>query len=298
MEKILIIDDNPVDVRILKDILKDRYEVISSLESAEGIHKARLNRPEVVLLDSTMPKISGKEVLFVLKNIKDLKGIPVILTSAQVDPDTEEKWLSLGAVDYFIKPFSPGIIKTRVGTHVDLSLLKKAIERLELIDSLTLLPNRRSYDEKIKSEWARAIREKNPISIGFIDIDNFTSYNDHYGRSKGDDVLRLIASEMSHTMSRKTDFIARYSPEKIVVILPNTAAKGAKIVYERIKSAVQNLKIPHAYSDAADIVSVSIGGATIEPNYGNDMCAFVESADKMLFEAKAYGRDMIVSDED
>ncbi|MCL1941442.1 MAG: diguanylate cyclase, partial [Synergistaceae bacterium] len=299
MEKILIIDDNPMDVRILKDILKDRYEVISSLESSEGINKVRLHRPAVILLDSFMPKINKKEVLFTIKNTNDFKDIPVILTSAttQVDQDTEEKWLSMGAVDYFIKPFSPGIVKTRVGTHVNLYLLKEAVDRLELIDSLTLLPNRRSYDEKIDTEWARAVREKTPLSIAFIDIDHFTAYNNQYGNSKGDDALRLVASEIRYVMSRKTDFVARFSPEKIVIVLPNTAKKGASIVYERIKKAIQNLKIPHAHSPSSDIISVSIGGVTIVPSYGDSLHDFTESADKRLFEAKAYGRNMIASDE-
>jgi len=295
MEKILIIDDNPLDVRILRDILKDGYEVISSLDAEEGLNKAILHKPEVILLDSVMPKISGKEMLLIIKKNHDLKIIPTImLTSAHADPDTEENWLSCGAVDYFIKPFAPGIVKTRVRTHVDLSLLRKAVEKLALMDNLTLLPNRRSYDEKIKSEWARSIREKTPISIAFIDIDNFTSYNENYGDSKGDDVLRLIASEIIYVMSRKTDFIARFSPEKIVVILPNTSKKGAEFVSERLKKAIQKLKIPHAYSNTADIISISMGGITVVPNFGEEFYDFVEMADKMLYEAKAYGRNMIV----
>ena len=300
MEKILIINDNPMDVRILRDILKDRYEVISSLESVEGMSKAKQHKPVVILLDSVMPKINKKDVLLTIKSANDLKDIPIILTAAaaQIDPDTEENWLSSGASDYFIKPFSPGIVKTRVDTHADLYLLKIIVEKLEVIDSLTLLPNRRSYDEKIDSEWARAIREKTPISLAFIDIDNFSSYNEHYGNSKGDDALRLVASEIRHIMSRKTDYSARFSPEKMAVILPNTAKKGARIVYERIKNAIKNLKIPHAYSDSADIVSVSIGGVTAAPKYGDNLNDFIERADKMLYEAKAYGRNMIVSEED
>ena len=300
MEKILIINDNPMDVRILRDILKDRYEIISSLESEEGMSKAKLYKPVVILLDSLMPKINKKEVLDTIKNTNELKDIPIILTStaAQIDPDTEENWLSSGASDYFIKPFSPGIVLSRINTYVDLYLLKMIIEKLEVIDSLTLLPNRRSYDEKIDSEWARAIREKTPISLAFIDIDNFTSYNEHYGSSKGDDVLRLIASEIRYVMSRKTDFAARFSPEKMTVILPNTAKKGARIVYERIKNAIENLRIPHAYSNSADVVSLSIGGVTAAPVYGDNLNDFIDRADKMLYEAKAYGRNMITSDED
>ena len=295
MEKILIIDDNPLDVRILRDILKDGYEVISSLDSEEGINKAKLHKPEVILLDNVMPKINGKEILFIIKSTHELKITPIImLTSTHIDPDTEEKLLSCGAVDYFTKPFSPGIVKNRVRTHVDLSLLRKTVEKLALMDNLTLLPNKRSFDEKIKSEWVRSIREKTPISLAFIDIDNFTSYNDHYGNSKGDDVLRLIASEINYVMSRKTDFIARFCPEKIVVILPNTSRRGAEVVSERLKKAVQKLKIPHAYSNTADIISISIGGVTVVPKYGEEFYDFVETADKMLYEAKAYGRNMIV----
>ncbi|MCL2767145.1 MAG: diguanylate cyclase [Synergistaceae bacterium] len=299
MEKILIIDDNPMDVRILKDILKEFYEVISSLEPGDGINKAKQHRPVIILLDSNMPKINKKETLFTIKNTGEIKDIPIMITaSAQVDNDMEDKWLSQGAVDYISKPFSPGIVRNRIGTHVDLFLLKKVVEKLEIVDNLTLLPNRRSYDDKIETEWARSIREKTPISLAFIDIDNFNSYNEHYGSSRGDDVLKLVASEIRHVMSRKTDFAARFSPEKFVIVMPNTAKNGARIVYERIKKAVQNLRIPHAYSGSADIVSVSIGGVTVSPVYGEYIYELVEKADKMLFEAKAYGRNMIASDED
>jgi len=298
MEKILIIDDNPLDVRILRDILKDGFEVISSLEPEDGVSKAVLHKPEVIMLDSAMPRINGKEVLFIIKNTFDLRNIPLILTSAQVDPDTEEKWLSYGAVDYLIKPFSPGIVKARVRTHVDLYSLRKTVEKLMLIDTLTRLSNRSSYNEKIKSEWARAIREKTPISLAFIDIDNFTSYNNNYGNLRGDDVLRLVACEINYVMSRKTDFIGRYSDEKMVIILPNTTKKGAKVVADRAKVAVQNLKIPHAYSDAADIVSISIGGVTGVPDNGDDYHDFEEIADRMLYEAKAFGKNMVIWNED
>jgi diguanylate cyclase (GGDEF)-like protein len=298
MEKILIIDNNPLDVRILRDILKDGYEVISSLEPEDSISKAMLHKPEIILLDNAMPRVNGKEVLFLIKNNYDLKNIPVILTLSQIDPDEEEKWLSYGIADYLIKPFSPGITKARVRTHIDLFSLNKTVEKLMLTDRLTRLPNRISYNEKIKSEWARAIREKTPISLAFIDIDHFTSYNEHYGNLKGDDVLRLVASEINYIMSRKTDFIGRYSAEKIVIILPSTTRKGAKVVAERAKSAVQNLKIPHAYSDAADVVSISIGGVTDIPDNGEEFHDFEEIADKMLYEAKAYGRNTIVWNED
>ena len=298
MEKILIIDNNPLDVRILRDILKDAYEVISSLEPADGISKAMLHKPEVILLDSVMPRVNGKEVLFIIKNTYDLKNIPIILTTTQIDPDTEDKWLSYGIVDYLIKPFSPGIVKARVRTHVDLYSLKITVEKMMLTDTLTRLPNRSSYNERIKSEWARAIREKTPISIAFIDIDNFTSYNNHYGNLKGDDALRLVASEINYVMSRKTDFIGRYSAEKIVIILPNTTRKGAKVVVDRARKSVQNLKIPHAYSNTANIVSISIGGATKTPENGEEFHDFEEIADRMLYEAKSYGRDTIIWNEE
>ena len=294
MEKILVIENNPLDVRILKDILKDGYEIISSLESEDGISQAIQNKPEIILLDSAMPKVNGKEILFLIKNTYEIKNIPVILTLPQIDPDTEDKWLSYGIADYLIKPFSPGITKTRIRAHIDLHELNKTVEKLMLNDKLTRLPNRISCNERIKSEWARAVREQTPISLAFIDIDHFTSYNEHYGNLRGDDVLRLVASEINYVMSRKTDFIGRYSDEKIIIILPSTTKKGARVVAERARSAVQSLKIPHAYSDAADIVSISIGGITDVPEIGEEFQNFEEIANKMLYEAKAYGRNTIV----
>ena len=96
-----------------------------------------------------------------------------------------------------------------------------------------------------------------------IDVDHFKAYNDSYGHSQGDDCLRRIAACISESVQRAGDLVARYGGEEFAVILPQTAAFDAQGIAERIRSAVEELKLPHRASPTAPHVTLSVGVATI-----------------------------------
>ena len=98
----------------------------------------------------------------------------------------------LGAVDYITKPFELPVVLARVRTHINLKLRTDLLEAQALIDALTGIGNRRRFDEVLRLEWKRALRNIMPLSMLMLDVDHFKAYNDHYGHGAGDNCLLQI----------------------------------------------------------------------------------------------------------
>lgn len=166
-----------------------------------------------------------------------------------------------------------------------------ALEQLATLDGLTGLANRRCFDTTLAAEWARALRQKQPLSLLMVDVDNFKAYNDANGHLGGDECLKRIASAVASEM-RANDLVARYGGEEFAVILPNQSLKGAAIVAERIRCRVEQLKVPNGRG-ANDHVTVSIGAATAIASCDTTACQLVATADAALYRAKHMGRNRI-----
>ncbi len=121
-----------------------------------------------------------------------------------------------------------------------------ALQNLSHTDSLTNLWNRRYFDEMLDIEWKRALRGKLPLSLFFIDIDNFKAYNDQYGHSAGDNCLIRVAKEIKNSLKRAGDMVARYGGEEFVVLLSNTDLDKACKTAEIIRMKIEELAIPSA----------------------------------------------------
>jgi len=177
------------------------------------------------------------------------------------------------------------------------NLLKQAnleLEKLVNIDGLTQIGNRRCFDNRLTMEWKRLIRESQPIALILFDIDYFKLYNDLYGHQMGDDCLKAIAQTVTQVFSRPADLVARYGGEEFAVILPNTYIQGAFTVAEQIRIAVENLGIAHQSSDISDIVTISLGVASLLPNLMQEPSTLIKQADMALYRAKKQGRNQSV----
>ncbi|MCX7821756.1 MAG: sensor domain-containing diguanylate cyclase [Brevinematales bacterium] len=178
---------------------------------------------------------------------------------------------------------------------IDISEQKKyqrLLERLAIKDELTGLYNRRGLSDFIEREWKNAIRQKQPISILMIDVDNFKSYNDNYGHVAGDKCLKSIAETMLKNTFRPSDIVARVGGEEFIVILPNTNFQGGLIVAERIRQGIFNLQIFHINSNFG-VITVSIGLSTSVPGKFEKYEELIEDADKNLYIAKAKGKNRV-----
>jgi diguanylate cyclase (GGDEF)-like protein len=171
-----------------------------------------------------------------------------------------------------------------------IGVVKKSRKRLSSLaneDKLTGLHNRQYFDKISRTEFIEAKERDSKLSILFIDIDHFKSVNDTYGHKKGDDALKIIA-QLICASCRKSDFVARYGGEEIVVILPNTTSRDAVSVAQEINNIVakQTKKI------LGIKITVSIGVATY-PDDGTTLKGLLERADKALYQAKKSGRNRV-----
>jgi diguanylate cyclase (GGDEF)-like protein len=174
--------------------------------------------------------------------------------------------------------------------------LKEANEELRramLIDGLTGLQNRPSFDEHLGQAWHHHIRRQEPLSILMIDVDYFKLYNDTYGHLAGDECLRRVAGHLRASLIRKQDIVARYGGEEFAIILPGTDAVGARRVADRVLTILGEAAIPHSASTCGR-VSVSIGLACTQAAEARSSEGLTDLADQALYRAKRNGRNQVV----
>lgn len=293
MDKILIIEDSRAQAEYLKSILRPDYEVTICLKGEEGFRKAKAEAFSLIFLDIIMPDVDGFTLLKKLQETILTKYTPVILVSGLADVQHEEKGLTLGAVDYISKPFSPVIVRARANIHIKLHHYQMQFMQQATMDQLTGVANRRRYEDESILKWREAIRLGLSFSICMFDIDKFKAYNDTFGHPAGDKVITSVARTASSFFQRSTDFFGRYGGEEFVAIMIGNDARPAFEFLKSIRQAVEDLHIPHDPS-VSPWVTVSIGGVTLLPKDGDSYDEYLKIADKMLYKAKNNGRNMVV----
>ena len=128
--RILIVDDEPGNIKILSNVLADDYALSVAISGAQALEIAKVQLPDIVLLDMVMPAMDGIQVCQALKADETTKDIPVIFVTSMSDTANEERGLDAGAVDYISKPISPPIVKARVKIHIQNYLSKRFLENL------------------------------------------------------------------------------------------------------------------------------------------------------------------------
>lgn len=290
---ILIVDDEPIDIQVLADILKRDYQVLFALSGKDGLRIAESHEPDIILLDVRMKDMDGFTVCRELKKNPLLKDIPVIFVTAMNEENNEAQGLEIGAIDYLAKPIQPIIVRNRIRNHLEFKIQCDTLRFLSVMDGLTGITNRRGFNEAFEREWYRAVRNNSEISLAMADIDHFKAYNDHYGHLAGDDCLRAVASIFHRQMLRPADLVARYGGEELICLLPDTDSVGARVVLERILANLATRAIPHESSMIARILTVSVGIATTRPTVKDSPDALLNLADRYLYEAKNSGRNQI-----
>ena len=171
--KVLAVDDDRININILIDLLADEYQVLAAVNGAMGLKAANRTKPDVILLDITMPDMSGHEVLAQLKADPLTKDIPVIFITGLADAEDEAKGLDMGASDYVSKPFNPTVTKARIRTQLRLKQQADQLAAYAFLDGLTGIPNRRSFDEKAAEGFERCARNQMDFGLILLDLDHF-----------------------------------------------------------------------------------------------------------------------------
>jgi diguanylate cyclase (GGDEF)-like protein len=293
---ILVVDDSPENLQVISAVLKQDYRVKVAINGERALALATAAEPpDLILLDVMMPGMDGYEVCARLKQNPVTARIPVLFVSSRDDEEDEARGLSLGAIDYIVKPIRPSIVQARVRNHIELKRSRDLLEQLTTQDHLTGISNRRRFDDSLAQEWQRAAREQTPLSLVAIDIDHFKAYNDHYGHPQGDQCLIRVARALVTCVTRPTDLVARCGGEEFAGLLPSTDSAGAACLAGQMRAAIEAEGLEHARSPTHPHVTISLGVATVVPQAEESAQLLVDLADAALYEAKGAGRNAFVA---
>ncbi|MBL8267413.1 GGDEF domain-containing protein [Steroidobacter sp.] len=173
------------------------------------------------------------------------------------------------------------------------------LKRLVAVDALTGIANRRQFDRVLEREVRRARREQLPLSLIFLDLDGFKQFNDRYGHTHGDDVLRKVAQTLDESFRRGGDLIARYGGEEFAVVLPGVDAHRAGLYAERLRRRIWRMAITNEAGSSNERITISGGVATLDPRSAEIAAAtpdaLLRAADQALYRAKCLGRNRIAT---
>ncbi|MCA9522471.1 MAG: GGDEF domain-containing protein, partial [Myxococcales bacterium] len=167
-------------------------------------------------------------------------------------------------------------------------------EELARTDPLTKLANRRAFEEQIAREFERARRYSRDLSLIVFDLDSFKQINDSHGHAAGDAVLQAVA-ELALGVSRSSDFVGRIGGEEFAIICPETPAREATTIAERLRAAIDVLAVP--LEGATLHTSGSFGVASLSDEIG-DVATLMRAADGRMYRAKRRGRNAVVGEPD
>jgi diguanylate cyclase (GGDEF)-like protein len=181
-------------------------------------------------------------------------------------------------------------VTSLIQKNMALMQTNEKLAHLSSTDPLTGLSNRRMFDQCLYAEWQRSARSQLPLSLLMVDIDHFKRYNDHYGHLAGDACLRKIASILFDCSQRTGEVVARYGGEEFSLLLPGTNSQEAQSIAQRCMDELERTQIPHANSPNAQILTLSMGVATVvaEPQVAPE--SLINAADVALYRAKGSGR--------
>ncbi|MBF0195509.1 MAG: EAL domain-containing protein [Magnetococcales bacterium] len=305
---ILVVDDAHENIQILNRMLKDEYQILFATNGKDAIISAQIKKPDIILLDIIMPGMDGLQVCQKLQESSDTSDIPVIFITGKSDIETETKGFACGAVDFITKPINPTVVRARVQTHLiikkqrdslensNAQLLLEIQERKKLedqlriqaeFDTLTSIPNRKLFHDRLGQAILHAQRSAKPIALMFIDLDRFKGINDSLGHDAGDELLIETAKRLSQSV-RKSDTVARFGGDEFTVILPQI--EHTSMVDLVARKILEQMRLPFNLQKQNVSISSSIGIA-MYPSDGSTIEELLKNADSAMYQAKKSGRN-------
>ena len=305
-ERILVVDDHPDNVQVLRARLEARgYTVESAEDGQQALEQIHESPPDLILLDVMMPRMDGMEVLQRLKNDPSLPFIPIIMQTALDSTDDFVLGLDAGADDYITKPINFRELEARVKSLLRIKALQsdltarekelsEANDRLLAVartDGLTEVDNRRYLEERLHEMWRHSQRLREPLSAVMCDIDHFKRVNDRYGHQAGDTVLKEFAALLKKA-ARDVDRVGRYGGEEFLLLLPGTGVEAAMTFAERVRRDVEQHNFPYDGGTIHRTMSCGVA-AWPHPRITHED-TLIKAADDALYVAKEKGRNCVV----
>ena len=293
-ESILVIDDDKLNIIALTRILGSDYQVYFEGDGESGIKAARTFKPDLILLDVVMPKMTGFEVIKILKADEETANIPVIFLTGRRDVQDEEAGFVLGAIDYITKPFSASVVKLRVSNQLKIITQMRQIYSLSVEDALTGIGNRRHFNNILNQEWQRSVSDQTPLAFMILDIDHFKNYNDTYGHLSGDAVLKGAAQVIKSCAAPVTEHVARWGGEEFAIIYPGATVADAQTLAENVRTSIEAASFEIEGGISTKItMSIGVHSIIADTNPDYTLKNFISDTDAALYEAKKQGRNRV-----
>ena len=240
--KVLIVEDNEINREILKETLKDDYDVLEAINGEEGLKILSQNYKDIsiILLDVIMPVCDGFEFLNRQKSDSLLASVPVIVTTGNNSQEDELKCLGLGAVDFITKPYNARIVKSRIDSVIKLresSMTLASIER----DELTGLYTRQAFYHHART-FIDFISNKN-CHVVVLDVADFRLINGTYGTKKGNDVLVYLANAFRYY--GKNGLLTRYEGDQLLGLFHSDEHMDVEKIEKNLNKIVEDAPIPN-----------------------------------------------------
>jgi two-component system, cell cycle response regulator len=304
--RILIADDSPTPRLMLKRELEGLgHECLIAHDGTEAWEMFQGSGVDVVISDWMMPGMDGDELCRRVRADTDAPYAYFILHTSLEDLKHVVQGMQAGADDYLTKPFQRDQLATRLiaadritAVHRRLASQQVELERLNNLlfedsrhDRLTGVGNRRRLDEDLERLGDQAKRYERQMTVVLFDVDRFKQYNDTAGHAAGDEVLRSVASTLAE-QCRSGDAAYRYGGEELLVSFPEQDLQTGTIAAERMRRAIEALRITHPGLTPPGVVTVSGGVACLRAD--ESVASLLGRADAALYRAKEEGRNRVV----
>lgn len=296
---VLLVEDNESDAELVRHFLKDlpiRLERLSNGE--EAVELCQTGGVNLMLLDILLPGLNGFEVCRKVKGSEKGKDLPIVVITCLEDMESRLKCIELQSDDFLVKPIVGRELQARVKILLEkknqLDKLRSHYEEAlnsAVVDWLTGLYNHGYFKKYLDLEIKKSLRQRYPLTLIMIDIDNFKAVNDAYGHPTGDVILQELAQVVRKAV-REVDLVARYGGDEFAVVLPYSDGQGALRVARRIDEAIKTHGFSPLASAEKTTLTVSMGVAGY-PQDAVHVDELIHSADQKLYTAKTKGKNQI-----
>lgn len=301
--KVLIVDDDALVRERLKSlVMAAGFEVRTVASGAAALSMLHKDFCPIVISDRMMPDMDGLSLCRAIRAEQFAGYVYVLLLTVQDSEQDILAGLDAGADDYLSKRVSSAQLIARLRTAQRILTLEHSLRmivdersRQATTDTLTGASNRRYFSRHFSRELKRVERYGGQLALLMLDIDHFKLVNDRYGHAVGDEVLQEFSKRIAASLPRESDWFARMGGEEFVIVLPQTALAGARVVAEKLRASVAS--IPVRTTAGAIAITASIGVASLDALAAESAPATTDSmlelADRYLYESKKGGRNRV-----
>jgi diguanylate cyclase (GGDEF)-like protein len=272
-ESILVVDDDERVGEVIKELLGAlQFATMSAPSGADALQMLKDKPYTFLLADMKMPEMSGIELI--RRSREGFPNVSIIAMTGYADDYKYVDIINAGASDFVKKPIDIAELEAKIIRCISERDLRKELSRLSITDSLTGLFNQRQFYMRLREEIVRSTRQKHPLALILLDLDNFKEYNDKHGHLAGDEALRHVGKAILRSIREGVDSGYRYGGDEFAIILIDSDILIVEEIGKRVRVAIK---------DGGEL-NASLGYAVYDENM--NLTEFVQLADANLYKSK------------